>query len=228
MPAAAKTLEPCPEPKATPSGRPFGQEGASCGPGRRTRFFAVLDIAAFACGKRVNLQRDGVFMKVILLMAMTLDGKIARNEQHFPDWTGSADKKLFVQITKKAGAIIMGSKTFDTIGKPLPGRRNIVMTRNRSRQSSPPDLIYTASNPEAILDELVREGYREVVLAGGSIVNSLFARAKLIDEIVMTIAPRIFGTGISLFTDETDMQLDLKSVEPLDDGCVVLRYQVRW
>ena len=46
-------------------------------------------------------------MKVILLMAMTLDGKIAKNDHHFPDWTGSADKKLFVEITKKAGEIFL-------------------------------------------------------------------------------------------------------------------------
>lgn len=62
-------------------------------------------------------------MKVTLLMAMTLDGKIGKSHDHFPDWTGKADKTLFVRLTKKAGVIIMGSKTFDTIGRPLPNRK---------------------------------------------------------------------------------------------------------
>ena len=74
-------------------------------------------------------------MKVIVLMALTLDGRIGKSRDHFPDWTGKADKRLFVTLTKRAGALIMGSRTFDTIGTPLPGRKNIVMTRNRDRKS---------------------------------------------------------------------------------------------
>ena len=41
-------------------------------------------------------------MKVILLMAVTADGLIARNSMQFVDWTGNADKKYFVHITKKS------------------------------------------------------------------------------------------------------------------------------
>ena len=165
-------------------------------------------------------------MKVILMMAMTLDGKIAKNDNHFPDWTGSADKKLFVKITKKAGVMIMGSKTFDAIGKPLPGRKNIVMTRDRSRRSVGTELIFTDQSPASILENLGKMGYVEVVLAGGSIVNSLFARDQLIDEIIITVAPRVFGTGISFFADEMDQQLELIAVETLGDDCVLLHYRV--
>ncbi len=165
-------------------------------------------------------------MKVILLMAMTLDGKIAKNDHHFPDWTGSEDKQLFVKITRRAGVIIMGSKTFDAIGKPLPERKNIVMTRDRSRQSVGTELIFTDQDPAAILKNLEKMGYTEVVLAGGSIINSLFARANLVDEIIITIAPRVFGTGISFFVDEMDQQLELVTVETLGRDHVLLHYRV--
>ncbi len=166
-------------------------------------------------------------MKVILLMAMTLDGKIARTDTHFPDWTGKADKKLFVKVTKKAGVIIMGSKTFDTIGKPLPERKNIVCTRSRARQlTGQADLVFTGSPPASILSDLEKEGYTEAVLAGGAIVNSLFARAGLIDEIIITIAPQVFGKGISLFADEMDLQLELMEFEILDLNYVVVHYRV--
>ncbi len=165
-------------------------------------------------------------MKVILLMAMTLDGKIARNDSHFPDWTGSDDKKFFVQLTKKAGAVIMGSKTFDTIGAPLPGRKNIILTRNRSRQSERVDLVFTDKPPATVLRDLEKEGYSEAVLAGGSIVNSLFARENLIDEVIITIAPLVFGNGIPLFADETNMQLELMEIVTLDVSHVLLKYRV--
>lgn len=62
-------------------------------------------------------------MHVSLMVAITVDGKIARASDHYPDWTGSADKRLYVDVTKKAGVMIMGSTTFDIIGRVLPGER---------------------------------------------------------------------------------------------------------
>ena len=67
-------------------------------------------------------------MKVILMLAMTVDGKIARSTDHAADWTSKEDKKAFVEATKEAGAIIMGRNTFETIGRPLPGRLNLILT----------------------------------------------------------------------------------------------------
>jgi dihydrofolate reductase len=165
-------------------------------------------------------------MKVILLMAMTLDGKIGKSADHFPDWTGKEDKKLFVSITKRAGVMIMGSKTFDTIGAPLPNRRTVVMTRNPNRVSRWDNLIYTGDEPRAILGCLDGEGFSEVVLAGGATVNSLFAQEGLIDEIVVTVSPMIFGTGLSLFTESVSMDLELIEAERLGQNLVRLRYKV--
>ena len=93
-------------------------------------------------------------MNVILLMVMTMDGKIARSSMELVDWTGKEDKKYFVQITKDAGAMIMGSKTFDTFGYPLPDRKNIVMTRNKKRKSLDNNLIFTDNSPQKILQDL--------------------------------------------------------------------------
>ncbi len=165
-------------------------------------------------------------MKVTVLMAMTLDGKIGRSPDHFPDWTGTADKKLFVDLSKRAGVVIMGSKTYDTIGRPLPERKNIVMTRDVSRTSPWDNLIFTQASPREILSQLEGEGYSEVILAGGALVNSLFAEAGLIDEIVVTISPKVFGYGISLFTEEVSMDLFLKGVRQIDENLVCLTYGV--
>ncbi|MDJ0801918.1 MAG: dihydrofolate reductase family protein [Desulfobacterales bacterium] len=165
-------------------------------------------------------------IKTILLMALTLDGKIAKDSDHFPDWTGKADKRLFVEITKAAGALIMGSKTFDTIGKPLPGRKNIVMTRDPRRISTWDNLVYTNLTPQALLAELESEGYREVVLAGGTRINSIFLRAGLIDELIVTITPMIFGSGIGLFEEGIEVDLVLEEFRPLDEARVCLHYRV--
>lgn len=165
-------------------------------------------------------------IKTILLMAQTLDGKIAKHSDHFPDWTGKADKRLFVEITKSAGVLIMGSKTFDTIGKPLAGRKNVVMTRDPRRVSRWDNLVYTDLEPRKLLSELEAEGYRQVVIAGGTRINSIFMRAGLIDELVVTITPMIFGTGIALFESGMEVNLALKSFKRIDEARVCLHYRV--
>jgi dihydrofolate reductase len=165
-------------------------------------------------------------MKLILLMALTLDGKTGKSADHFPDWTGSADKRLFARLSRKAGVVIMGSRTFDTIGIPLPERKNVVLTRNRNRRSRWPNLVYRHDSPKDILADLEAEGFSEAILAGGTLINSLFAAEGLIDEIVVTISPLIFGKGLSLFGEEIAMALALEAVEQIDDQVVCLKYRV--
>ncbi len=165
-------------------------------------------------------------MKVILLMAITLDGKIAKDSDHFADWTEKADKKLFVELTKRAGVLIMGSKTYDTIGRPLPGRKNIVLTRDKNRTSDNPDLVFTSDSPRDILSSLAKEGFTEVILAGGQKINTLFVQENLIDEIIVSVSPVIFGQGLSLFDENIALKLQLEKQEKLGENSVALYYKV--
>ncbi len=165
-------------------------------------------------------------MKVILVMALTLDGKIGKDASDPVDWTGSADKKKFVEITKDAGVVLLGSTTFDSIGRPLPNRKNIVLTRNKERVSDTENLVFTDQNPEEILDDLAQQGYTSAALIGGSTINTLFAKKNLIDEVYITIVPRLFGQGLSLFNGPLDMQLKLLKTETIEDGFILLKYVV--
>jgi dihydrofolate reductase len=165
-------------------------------------------------------------MHVSLMVAITVDGKIARASDHFPDWTGPADKRLYVEITKKAGVMIMGSTTFDIIGRVLPERTTVVMTRNRDRRSDREDLVYTQASPEQIIDDLASQGYEQAVVVGGAKINQLFASRGLIDELILTISPFAFGTGLSIFADTVDLKLNLKKFWQLDENTVCIRYQV--
>lgn len=165
-------------------------------------------------------------MHVSLMVAITVDGKIARSEDHYPDWTGKADKQLYVEITKKAGVMIMGSTTFDTIGRVLPGRKTIVMTRNLNRRSDRDDLVFTQASPEQILGDLAATGYSEAVVVGGAKINQLFAEKGLIDELIVTLSPYAFGSGLSIFSAAVDLKLALKKVIQLDKNTLCLRYGV--
>jgi len=165
-------------------------------------------------------------MKVSLMVAITVDGKIARAADHYPDWTGRADKRLYVEITKRAGVMIMGSKTFDAIGRVLPGRKNIVMTRDQHRQSQEPDLIFTRRTPGEIVNDLARQGFSSAALIGGSVVNTLFIKEGLVDEIHVTLVPRLFGQGLSLFAESLDIQMELLDVQKITWAHILLKYRV--
>jgi dihydrofolate reductase len=165
-------------------------------------------------------------MKVIMIMAVTADGMIARDHAHFPDWTCRSDKQMFKALTQKAGAVIFGSRTFETIGRPLAGRLNVVMTRHPQRYQPVDGVLFSSAEPQCLLDDLAQRGYQDVILAGGATINSVFARARLIDEIILTIAPRIFGQGVSLFAEPCDLTLELLEVEHLETHSLVLHYAV--
>nr|AIA17608.1 RibD C-terminal domain protein [uncultured bacterium] len=163
-------------------------------------------------------------MKVFIIAAQTIDGFIGRDSGHLADWTGKADKKVFVELTKQAGTIVMGSRTFDTIGRALPGRRNIVYTSNPAKYAHIPDIECTNEPPAQLVARLQQEGAMALAICGGTSVYDLFLRAGLVDELYLTIIPIAFGHGIRLLGEGPIASLRLLACQPLDDGAVLLHY----
>lgn len=164
-------------------------------------------------------------MKIILMMAVTMDGKIAKNSDHFPDWTSKEDKKMFARVSKEHGVVMMGEKTFKTFPSPLPGRLNVVFTM----EENPPEIEgvkWVTGEPEKVLEELEQMGYKSAILGGGAYLNTMFLKKGLVDEIMITVEPKIFGAGLSLFAEEVDAELKLIGTEKINDDSVVLKYKV--
>lgn len=90
-------------------------------------------------------------MTISLLVAMSDAGVIGRNGQ-LP-WRLSADLRRFRRLTT-GHAIVMGRKTFESIGRPLPERMNIVVTRQRD--FSPPAGVVVTHDIDAAL-KIARE-----------------------------------------------------------------------
>lgn len=165
-------------------------------------------------------------MKVTLLMALTADGLIGRDATHLTDWTAVEDKKLFKTFTQKAGVVIMGSKTFDTLDRPLPGRRVIILTRKKDRATPWDNVVFTDLPPNKLLTSLEKEGYSHVVVSGGATINALFAKQGLIDELILTYSPTIFGSGVPLFAGDVSMDLALMKVSRMGDNLIYVHYKV--
>lgn len=167
-------------------------------------------------------------MKLIMVMASTVDGRIAKSSDHRVDWTSKEDKQYFVKTTKEHGVVIMGRATYDTIGRPLPGRLNIVLTREK-RDDIPGTLEHFSGSPRELVASLEKRGYASAVLAGGANVNGQFIKDGLVSEIHLTLEPTLFGKGIGVVEGvDVDVNLALERVERLNErGAVLLVYSVK-
>ncbi len=168
--------------------------------------------------------------EVILIAAISIDGFIAPADKKTLSstaWTSKEDLHFFVKKSKEAGTLIMGSKTFETIGKALPERKMFVMTSQPERYASyeDPSLSFTKATAEEILADLSNQGCEKVALCGGSHIYSLFMQKGLVDRMFLTIEPFVFGEGIKLFSGKNEQKFELISQEKLNEnGTLVLEY----
>lgn len=162
-------------------------------------------------------------MKVFIIAALTADGFIAKHSNHLADWSSKEDKKLFVELTKQAGVMIMGSNQFGTINRALPGRKTIVYTR-KTENSLLDDVEYTAEKPAKLIKRLEEQGYSEVAICGGAQIYDLFLSAGVVDELYLTYEPILFGSGMNLLTSDIQEKMTLKELRPLSDQVFMAHY----
>jgi dihydrofolate reductase len=100
--------------------------------------------------------------RLILIVARARNGVIGRDNQ-LP-WHLSEDLKFFKRTTMGA-PVIMGRKTHESIGRALPGRRNLVVTRDPSRRF---DGCETVGSLDEALAVCAQQGVADVYLIGGA------------------------------------------------------------
>src|SRR4051812_4344841 len=119
-------------------------------------------------------------IRAFIIAAVSADGFIARNDTEIStSWTSSEDTKKFVELTKKAGVVVMGSKTFETFGKPLKDRKNIIYSRGQDKKYAKKyeGTEVTQESPQELLQRLEKEGFTEVAICGGASIYTLFMEA---------------------------------------------------
>lgn len=163
-------------------------------------------------------------MNVFLIAALTADGFIGQSSDHLADWTSPEDKKLFVRLTTEAGVVIMGARTFATIGRALPNRRMIVYTTNPDKINDK-NIETTDEDPKKLISRLKDEGEKGVAICGGAAIYTLFMNAGVVSDIFLSIVPKFFGNGIALFDKTLDVNLQLKDFSKLNENTLLLHYQ---
>jgi dihydrofolate reductase len=124
-------------------------------------------------------------MLVSLIVAMDEEGGIGYRGG-LP-WRLSADLRRFKQLTM-GHHILMGRKTYESIGRPLPGRRTIIITRNRYFTALG---CQTAISLEEALDLAEKSGEQEAfIIGGGEIFSEAINKA---DKIYLTRVHTVTG-----------------------------------
>ena len=168
-------------------------------------------------------------MLVYIIAAITLDGFIGKSADHrSTEWTSPEDKKFFINRTKQSGAILMGSTTYNTIGRPLPGRLNLIYTNHPEKYPSDnPQLLRTTNlPPKELVHQLQATGYKELAICGGGTIYSLFMAAGVVDKLYLTVEPVLFGQGIPLFSQPLNQKLKLAKLDHLSSQTLLLEYDV--
>lgn len=175
--------------------------------------------------------------KVILALAVSLDGYIAR-ENGDVDWlkmgdlTEAADevKDFFASID----TIFFGRKTYEK-GLELGGDLKIYGSKVKHyvfshtlQISEYENLKFVSGNVKEFVEDLKQQEGKNILLMGGGILAKTFFEANLIDEIILGIQPTILGKGIPLFLPrETQTELKLLDVKTRKSGSVQISYQIK-
>lgn len=121
-------------------------------------------------------------MPVALIVAVAANGVIGRDNRlpwHIPE-----DLKWFKRATL-GKPVIMGRRTWDSIGRPLPGRPNIVVTRQPDWSAEGAHPVHSLAEALALAERLAPEASEAMVIGG----SALFAEA-------LPAAHRVYWTEI--------------------------------
>lgn len=163
-------------------------------------------------------------IKTFIIAAISADGFIAKDENHPAYWTSKEDKARFVELTKRAGVVIMGSTTYRTLKRPLAERLNIVYSRKNTFEGAE----VTQDEPKVLLEKLKEKGYGEVAICGGSDIYTMFLKAHCVNKIYLTVEPKLFGVGINIFNETVNFELKLISSQVTESGSLLVEYDVNY
>lgn len=171
-----------------------------------------------------------------VMMAVTLDGFVARND-HSLDWLMKQDTKGedhgFAEFLTNIDVIVMGSGSYRTVCgfESWPYEKPVVVMSSKLSQNDVPAELQdrvqiTDLDPVALMEDMEKRGWTRVYVDGGAIVQS-FMRLGLVNDLKLAIVPVLIGNGIRLFGDlPEDVDLKLMKTKGFPSGLVEMRYSV--
>jgi len=125
---------------------------------------------------------------IIIIAAIGLNNELGKDNDLI--WHLPADLKRFKKVTS-GHSIIMGRNTFESIGKPLPNRRSIIITRNTSYKKEGCDVVHSLE--EAI--NLIKDQKNAFIIGGAQIYKEAIEK-QLVDQLDITKVHQNFEADV--------------------------------
>jgi dihydrofolate reductase len=173
-------------------------------------------------------------MEVILVFVSTIDGKVTKwGNPVVKTWTSKEDQLYFNDLMKNSNLIVMWRRTYENDPvKSIPGRLMVVMTGNPEKykeKEKSGEIIFSDQSPIDLVNYYSLKGYDKMLMVGGPQLATSFIKEKLINQIWLTLEPKIFGTGGNFASNlNLDIDLQLMSVKKVNSqGTLILKYSVK-
>lgn len=170
--------------------------------------------------------------RVSVFMGMSLDGFIAGpggSLGWLEPFEKSGEDYGHPSFFESVDGLVIGRNTYETVlgfGEWPYGRKRVVVLTHRPAAARHGE-EFSAEEPAFLAERLAREGLRHLYVDGGAVARA-FLRARLVDELTLSILPIVLGGGVRLFGDgEPGQALRLVESRSWPSGMVQLRYRVQ-
>jgi dihydrofolate reductase len=172
-------------------------------------------------------------MKTIVFVGTSLDGFIARTDGEF-DWLSrfANDEAIraYEELIDRIDAIVIGRGTFEKVlsfpSWPYEKKVFVLSTRiTEAPESIRKKVTILSMNPVALLGYLSSLGYSTIYIDGGKVIQD-FLKEDLVDELIISKAPVLIGSGIPLFGYlDRDLEFKHTRTEVCSNGLVRSYYE---
>jgi dihydrofolate reductase len=178
----------------------------------------------------MNANRSTVTLHVVC----SLDGFIARKDNTV-SWLDTPRDVYEKGIAEGGGedpvppidCFVLGSLTYEhalQLGWPYGDTPTVVLS-SRKLASTRTSVEFHSGDLKKLMDDVLAPRFRNIWLVGGAIAGQAFLGLNLVDEIRLTIAPVLLGSGLRLFSDSgTESKWRLKDMVAYRNGFVAVVY----
>ena len=111
---------------------------------------------------------------ISLIAAIGKNNEIGRKNELL--WNLPADMKHFRETTS-GHTVVMGQKTFESLGRPLPNRRNIVLTRDNSFNKEGVEIAHSLEEFDSLFRKTLKPEEEVFIIGGGQIYKLFMEKA---------------------------------------------------
>ncbi len=171
--------------------------------------------------------------KIILNVAMSLDGYIADENGGFEWIVGDGEKELdtkdqfdFNVFLKDIDTVVTGYTSFKDAPMEMLSSQRVIVATSREKKNYD-NVEFVNSNIVSFVEELRKQEGKDIWLFGGSLLADAFMKENVVDEFIIGVIPIILGDGIRLFKEANPMIPLQLTAYTVGEGIAILRYTRR-